>query len=303
MYMNVFFKVTRISQFIAISLMFMNFSHASEPDYIELTQGGLTITAGFDVPHGTNQEVTLIYSIKNHGLSIVKLGYIRQTPPFEGFNPQHVDILELRIWTPMGEPVLSFYDLPRNSSLGAKVTLQGRLSISEMQIKPNEEVTRRIDLSKYFPLTQVGQYRCHFVRRVYVQDSMVVGKQLPARGFRSGVPIRLDLPNLTFNIPKVDPSFNSSLSSIAATDSVAPTKNTSRLINVTNSTSGFDRRLGHVRGADGQLINPPPTPKAPEAKPPTAAPSELASSTLWSVIVILIVTALGLLWLLLKRRS
>lgn len=46
----------------------------------------------------------------------------------------------------------------------------------------------------------------------------------------------------------------------------------------------------------------PPTPKPSEAKP-VAASEEPASSTPWSIIVVLIVAALGLLWLLLKRRS
>ena len=45
-------------------------------------------------------------------------------------------------------------------------------------------------------------------------------------------------------------------------------------------------------------------PKAIEAKPTATTPSEEhASSTPWSIIVVLIVAATGLLWLLLKRRS
>jgi hypothetical protein len=44
--------------------------------------------------------------------------------------------------------------------------------------------------------------------------------------------------------------------------------------------------------------------KSPEAKPTTSTPSEEpASSTPWSIIVVLIVAAFGLPWLLLKRRS
>ena len=44
--------------------------------------------------------------------------------------------------------------------------------------------------------------------------------------------------------------------------------------------------------------------KSPEAKPTTSTPSEEpTSSTLWSVIVILIVAATGLLWLLVKNRE
>jgi len=68
----------------------------------------------------------------------------------------------------------------------------------------------------------------------------------------------------------------------------------------------LDRRLGQVRDANGHLINPLPSApkKAPEPKPTTSTPSkEPASSTPWSVIVILIVAASGLLWLLLKKRS
>lgn len=44
--------------------------------------------------------------------------------------------------------------------------------------------------------------------------------------------------------------------------------------------------------------------KIPEAKPALSPPSEEpASSTPWSIVVVLIVAALGLLWLVLKRRS
>jgi hypothetical protein len=54
-------------------------------------------------------------------------------------------------------------------------------------------------------------------------------------------------------------------------------------------------------------IMPPPTqlPKHPsEAKPTTSTPSgEPASSMPWSIIVVLIVAAIGLLWLLLKGRK
>jgi len=44
--------------------------------------------------------------------------------------------------------------------------------------------------------------------------------------------------------------------------------------------------------------------KAPETNPTEPTPGEEpTSSTPWSIIVVLIVAALGLLWLLLKRRS
>ena len=50
--------------------------------------------------------------------------------------------------------------------------------------------------------------------------------------------------------------------------------------------------------------NPSSAPKAPDARPTASTPSEEpTSSTPWSVIVILIVAATGLLWLLVKKRK
>ena len=66
----------------------------------------------------------------------------------------------------------------------------------------------------------------------------------------------------------------------------------------------LDRRVDQVRGADGHLINPPTQPKAPDAKPTTSTPIEEPNSSMpWSVIVVLIVSATGLLWLLVKNRK
>lgn len=49
-------------------------------------------------------------------------------------------------------------------------------------------------------------------------------------------------------------------------------------------------------------VKPALTPKAPEAKPPPPS-DESTSSTPWSVVVALIVAAIGLLWLVLKKRK
>ena len=52
------------------------------------------------------------------------------------------------------------------------------------------------------------------------------------------------------------------------------------------------------------LVQPPVSKEAPKAKPtPTKPSEEPAPSTPWSIIVVLIMAATGLLWLLLKRRS
>ena len=50
------------------------------------------------------------------------------------------------------------------------------------------------------------------------------------------------------------------------------------------------------------VVKPSPTPKPPEAKP-KAVNEEPTTSTPWSIIVVLIVAATGLLWLLVKKRK
>lgn len=53
-----------------------------------------------------------------------------------------------------------------------------------------------------------------------------------------------------------------------------------------------------------RTTKPSPEPKkAPEATPASTPSEEPGSSTPWSIIVVLIVAAIGLLWLLLKRRK
>ncbi len=52
-----------------------------------------------------------------------------------------------------------------------------------------------------------------------------------------------------------------------------------------------------------QVVQPPSPKKEPEAKPAPAPSEEPPESTPWSIIVVLVVVAIGLLWLLLKRRS
>ncbi len=66
---------------------------------------------------------------------------------------------------------------------------------------------------------------------------------------------------------------------------------------------GFPSQLPPSPQALPPTVQPPAPKKAPEAKPTSTTSEEPASTTPWAIIVVLIVAALGLLWLLLKRRS
>lgn len=59
-----------------------------------------------------------------------------------------------------------------------------------------------------------------------------------------------------------------------------------------------DRNRGSVSVPENRAA-----PKSPEAKPASPPSEEPTSSTPWSIIVVLIVAAIGLLWLLVKKRN
>jgi hypothetical protein len=51
------------------------------------------------------------------------------------------------------------------------------------------------------------------------------------------------------------------------------------------------------------MVQPPAPKKSPEAKPAPTSSEQSTSKTPWSIIVVLIVAAIGLLWLLVKKRK
>jgi hypothetical protein len=75
-------------------------------------------------------------------------------------------------------------------------------------------------------------------------------------------------------------------------------------ISVNASPSTLAPSLVASSGPSPPIVQPPSPKKAVEAKPLVPTPSEEpASLTPWSIIVVLILAALGLLWLLLKNRK
>jgi hypothetical protein len=71
-----------------------------------------------------------------------------------------------------------------------------------------------------------------------------------------------------------------------------------------DSTAPAASSLPRVTTLPLPSVQPPTPTKSPEAKPSTSPPSEEpASSTPWSIIAVLIVAAIGLLWLLVKKRK
>jgi hypothetical protein len=96
------------------------------------------------------------------------------------------------------------------------------------------------------------------------------------------------------------------------TDNFVPDKRDALILELAERAS--IRLTTHNPNADSSKLNAPEgtlnvpkpssTPKAPALKPATSAPSEeAASSTQWSIIIVLIVAATGLLWLLVKKRK
>jgi hypothetical protein len=142
-----------------------------------------------------------------------------------------------------------------------------------------------LDLAIEYPFQTVGEYRCVLTRRVYRSDPSIVPK---GPHDPPGIAVELASPEFRFQIAAIDPSYKSPLADAVPKSAEAEPS--------TSSASSPAQ-------APPPSVKPSPTPKAPEAKAVTTQSEEPASSTQWSIIVVLIMAATGLLWLLLKGRK
>lgn len=182
--------------------------------------------------------------------------------------------LELRLICPNGE-VLTPFPYPKGHYLMfyMKGLEQGKKQKFNVRVYP------------FFPLKLAGEYRCVLTRTVYEAEIPPRKRKNP---LIEGKEVKISSPEFRFRIEKIDPSY------------VAPWE------------------TAHPTAVDSGSTTTPPSQPAP-ALPPTVKPSpqpyapktteatkpsisgELASTPrlVWSVVIL---AAIGLLWLLLKKR-
>ena len=109
-----------------------------------------------------------------------------------------------------------------------------------------------------------------------------------------GESVSITSPQFSFEVKEIDLQYATKLQTDA--------DNRKRVLEGMNSSSTSQQ----PKEFSGSNINPVSTgaAKSPKSEFPTPPPSEEpASSPPWSIIAVLIVTATGLLWLLLKKRK
>lgn len=183
---------------------------------------------------------------------------------------------------------------------------------------PGGRCERKLRLSALFPFPAAGIYRATLSQRVYQWTSPEVPNKNDL--FDSdyyGTPIDVKAEEITFQvekptpvnreIPKIDPQngFNEPGLEYNPMDSKKyPVRGEGHYKRSNQEAVKTKASSLAVSSTVPPLAQAPAPKKAPEAAPTTSAPSEEPTSSMpWSIIVVLIVVTIGLLWLLLKRRS
>ena len=205
------FRFIEKRAFLFYVIVSINLSYGVDLGSVRPQQSDLDFSAQIDVPNGTNAGINLIYIIKNKGGKAISLKYIRQPSPYEGFSPMHKDILNLQIWSSVGHEITSYYESPINAPDSGQLKIHGMVSVSEVIISPGEEIVRRIDLSRFFPISRVGDYKCRFIRYAQVVETGNLTAISNDQNKMYGA-MKLEFPEIRFNVSKIDTSFKSPLS-------------------------------------------------------------------------------------------
>jgi hypothetical protein len=276
------FQFIETRTFLFYIIVGTNLSYGVDLGSVRPQQGNLDFSAQIDVPNGTNAGVSLTYIIKNNGGKAISLKYIRQPSPYEGFSPMHKDILNLQIWSSVGHEITSYYESPINAHNSGQLKIHGMISLSEVIINPGEEIVRRIDLSKFFPISHVGDYKCRFIRYAHVVEtgdlSAIPNDQNEMHGA-----MKLEFPELRFNVSRIDTSFKSPLSRGGENNSAFSKNQNSGYVGVDNSRGVL---ISSAVGGSNERAN---------------QPSFGANAIL--VAVLAFFTVILLWFILLKRRS
>lgn len=184
---------------------------------------------------------------------------------------------------------------------------------------PGGRCESRLRLSAIFPFPIAGVYRCILTQRVYLWNSSEVPKtsDLLDNDYY-GIPIDVTAKEITFRVDRPTPPNNErtkvdpqngidepGLEYNAMETKKYPLRGEGRFKQIELDSLRSNALESKLSTPVEQLVLQPPTPtkKAPKTKSEPTRSEEPTSSTPWSIIVVFIVAATGLLWLLLKRRS
>jgi len=184
---------------------------------------------------------------------------------------------------------------------------------------PGGRCENGLRLSALFPFPMTGEYRCILTQRIYLWKSSEVPKtsDLLDNDYY-GTPIDVTAKEITFRVNRPTPPNNErtkvdpqngidepGLEYNAMETKKYPLRGEGRFKQIELESLRSDAPESKLSTPVEQLVLQPPTPtkKAPKTKSEPTPSEEPISSTPWSIIVVLIVAATGLLWLVLKKRN
>ncbi len=230
------------------------------------TKGGLTLTVKYSPAYQTTGDVWIEYLISNAAGQEIRAYKA---------NPETFD-MRIELIGPEGERLPMIEELPGSIPRGGS---------RHHLIVGNAESPFRstVNLSRYYELKNIGRYRCRISKTCYITES---GWKQRSSALKPGSPVQVDSNEFGFEVKAIDEVYAVNLKKAEELRSRLASSNESVTQAVKLEVPSISKTM------------------ASEAKPAVSSTSEEpTSSTPWSILVVLIVAALGLLWLLLKRRS
>lgn len=183
---------------------------------------------------------------------------------------------------------------------------------------PDGRCTGSLCLSALFPFPIQGEYRCTLTRRIYLWNSTEIpDTQALIDNDYYGTPFEVTAKEIKFRVeaptskarksPQVDPSnglFEPGFEYDPMVSKKHPVRGEGHYKQVLQETSKTEAPSIPVTPTEPSPTQTRTTKKAPEVKlTPTITSQEADLATPWSVIMILVVLAGGLLWFLSKKRN
>jgi len=235
------------------------------------SRDGVTFVAKYLPSYRSTGEVWVEYSIINES--------DRELRAYKA-NPETFD-MHIELFAPNGDHLLLVEDLPGSIPRGGSrhhIAIGGKDSPFQSSV----------NLSRYYELKSPGRYRCRIRKTCYVTES---GWEQRSSSLKPGPPTQVSSEEFVFEVLEIDKAYEESLKK------AAELRNRLTKLAEQSAQDQIPAKM-EARSPSSKSV------KVSETKPTAATPSEEpTSSTPWSVIAILIVAAIGLLWLLLKNRK
>lgn len=157
---------------------------------IEGTKDGVTVRVSCSKSFPSNREVEIAFVVSNRSDS--KYGLMV---------PSDLQDTRVRLTGPDGKEIAGYQE--KDGWLYGFNFKRRFLAVLE---SGEDFEGDSVSLSNFWPLVQVGEYRCCFTKKIYRGDS-ASGERLNIHN--PGTPVEFEVPEFTFRIESIDPTFKS----------------------------------------------------------------------------------------------